>query len=117
MKDEEMQKAMAELEEQFTEEELAHMSDITHRMAIMIGVTNCGTIKKDILCNQIYQDKNEIIPMEMIVWAYDQKLNLLLGEEILYIDDEWVIHPDLVEVVNEHKAQLESIPPPGTILN
>ena len=117
MEDKKMQEAMAALEEQFTEEELAQMSDVTHRMAIMIGVMNCGTIKEDILCNQIYMDKNEQIPMEMIVWTYKQKLNLLLGDELLYINDEWTIHPDLVDVVNEHKTRMEASIPPGTIIN
>ena len=117
MEDKKMQEAMATLEEEYTPEELAQMSDITHRMAIMIGVMNCGTIESETLCNQIYKDKNELIPMEQIVWAYQQKLNLLLGDELLYINDEWVIHPDLVDVVQEHKAQLEESIPPGTILN
>ncbi len=117
MEDEEFKKVQASLEEQFSPEELAQLSDITHRMAIMIGVLNCGTIKKDVLCSQIYKDKNEMIPMEQIVWAYEQKINLLLGDELVWINDEWTIHPDLLPMVQEHKAQMEQMTPPGTILN
>ena len=108
----------AMMEEMLSPEQLEQMVDMTQRMAIMIGLLNCGSIDKDILCNQIYKDKMEMIAIEMIEDAYNQKLVLMVGEEIDNVGGVWRIDPELLPLVEEHKLNLEGgMIPEGASIN
>ena len=111
------QRMKALLEDMYTPKQLEEIVDMTQRMGIMIALLNCGSIDREILCAQIYKDKNELIPMAMIEDAYDQKLILMVGEEINNVNGVWSIDPELLPLVMEHKANLEgeTIPEGSTI--
>ncbi len=118
MDEEQVNKIKALLEQQYSPEQLEQIVDMTQRMAIMIGFLNCGSIDKDVLCAQIYQDKQEMIPLAMIEDAYDKKFILMVGEEINNVNGVWKIHPDVLPLVEEHKANLDMAPPPeGSTIN
>ncbi len=104
----------AKLNDMFSPEEMEAIVDLTKRMGIMIGILNCGSVKKDVLCAQIYQDKNEMIPLVMIEEAYDEKFMLMVGEEINQVDGVWRIHPDVLPHVKQHILNL-GVPEGATI--
>lgn len=105
------------LDDMFSPEEMKHMVDMTQRMAIMIGLLNCGSIDKDVLCAQIYKDKHEMIPLVMIERAYDEKFMLMVGEEINQIDGVWRIHPNVLPHVEQHMLNLDGGVPEGATIN
>lgn len=105
----------ARLDDMFSPEEMEVMVDMTQRMAIMVGLLNCGSIDKDVLCAQIYQDKHEMIPLVMIEQAYDKKFMLMVGEEINHVDGVWKIHPDVLPHVKQYMLQMDGVPEGVTI--
>ena len=117
--DQEQEDRMAALlSKRFTPEQQEQMVDMTQRMAIMIGLLNCGSVDKAVLCEQIYKDKMELIPMVAIEEAYDKKLILMVGEEIDNVNGVWRIAPDLLPLVEEHKLNLEGgMIPDGASIN
>ena len=115
MDQETMDDIKTKLDNMFSPEEMERMVDLTQRMAIMIGFVNCGSINKDVLCAQIYQDKQELIPLMMIEQAYDKKFMLMVGEEINQVDGVWRIHPDILPHVERHMLQISGIPEGATI--
>lgn len=104
----------SKLDDMFSPEEMEVMVDMTQRMAIMVGFLNCGSIDKDVLCAQIYQDKQEMIPLVMIEQAYDKKFMLMVGEEINQVAGVWRIHPDVLPHVKQYILNL-GVPEGATI--